>query len=385
MTNYFKPNFFQKLANTIAAFAALPFAFSTVIASFIDLSSREKLFEYLFLKDSTLGNAWKVLIPFILFYALVWHIIDQQDRIKLKPFPSDKIWYFGILLSRYSLAIVLSGYGFAKLLGTQFSPPYLMYGTELGDLDGNQITVAFFAYSSIYGNTIGVLQIVCSIALLFHRTARLAFFILLPILANILFIDFTFDGWEGPRVIISTLMYISLFNLFCDYKEIKAFFLAPQGILPGNKSVPSIIGGKLRLPLKMVVIVGIIFFSFNDLYRFKKAVTYAPGYSAVIDGAWYSEKVELYNDSLYRFQDINSKIGFFVGDQAAVLKRLGENTWYNLKLDSTNNKNIEMTTENDSLQLKLITGQYRLIDKDNLQITGKEGNDSIRWLFKRRN
>jgi hypothetical protein len=135
----------------------------------------------------------------------------------------------------------------------------------------------------------------------------------------------------------------------------------------------------------MLLIFGIIFFSFNELHRYKKAMTYSPGYSAVIDGAWYSEKVELYNDSLYRFQDQNSKIGFFVGDQAAVLKRSGESTWYNLKFDSTNNKNIEMTTENDSLQLKLIKAQYRLLDKDNLQITGKEGKDSIRWLFKRRN
>lgn len=383
--NHFRPNIFQKLANTIAAFAVLPFAVFIIVSSFIDLSSRQKLFEYLSYKNNFLGNAWQILILFILVYTVAWHIKDKQGRHNPQYFSNEKIWYVGILLSRYLFAIVLSEYGFAKLSGTQFSRPYLLYGTELGDLDGNLTTVAFISYSSIYGNTIGVLQIVCSLLLLFRKTARLALFILLPILTNIFFIDFAFDGWEGPRLIISSLMYIVLFNLSCDYKEIKNFFLAPQAVLPGRKSVPSTMNEKFKPALKMVLIIGIIFFSYNELHQFNKASTYAPGYSAVIDGAWYSEKVELYNDSLSQFQDKNSKIGFFVGSQAAVLKRLGESTWYSLNFDSTNNKNVEMTTENDSLHLKLIKVQYHLINKDNLQLTGKEGKDSIRWLFKRRN
>ena len=384
MTNYFKPHFIQKLANSIAAFGALPFAIFSITASFVDLSSRDKLFEYLNFKNNALDNAWKILIPFILIYSLTWHIKDKALAGTSKPLRNDKIWYFGILLSRVLFAIVLCTYGFAKLLGTQFSRPYLMYGTELGDLDGSLVTVAFFSYSSVYGNTIGLLQILCSIAILFRQTARLAFFILLPILGNILFIDFTFDGWEGPRVIISTLMYIALFNLFCDYKEIKTFFIAPQGVLPGTKNVPSLIKGKSRFALKTVAILGVLFFSFYDLYRFKKAVTYAPGYSAVLDGAWYSDKVEQYDDTLYQFQDHKNKIGFFVGDQAAVIKRLGESVWYELNFDDMNSGKFEMKAVDDSLGTKLINAKYTLLDGNKLQIVGIEGKDSIRWLFTKR-
>lgn len=386
--NYFKPNIVQKLANTIAAFAALPFAIFTVIASFINLSSREKLFEYLNFKNNALDNAWKVLIPFILIYTLVWHIKDKTSTGRSKLFTNEKIWYFGVQLSKLLFAIVLCVYGFAKLLGTQFSRPYLLYGTELGDLDGSLVTVAFFSYSSVYGNTIGILQIVCSLALLFRRTARFGFLILLPVLANILFIDFTFDGWEGPRVIISSLMYILLFNLSCDYKEIKEFLLTPQGIFPGSKSVPTTVllamPGNFKAVLKLLLILLVILFSANDLYRYKKAVTYAPGYSAVIDGAWYSEKIEQYNDSLHQFENHKSNIGFFVGDQAAVLKRLGESTWYNLKFDFAGKGNLEMTAQDDSLKTKLIIGRYSLLNDESLQFIGKEGTDSIRWLFRRK-
>ena len=382
--NYFKPNFLQKLANSTAAFAALPSAITSIIASFADLSSRDNLFQFFNFKNNAQDNIWKIIIPFILIYTLSWHIKDKADTRKSKLFPNDKVWYAGVMLSRLLFAIVLCTYGFAKLLGTQFSRPYLLFGTELGDLDGNLVTVAFFSYSYIYGNTIGILQILCSIAILFRRTARLAFFLLLPILANILFIDFTFDGWEGPRLIISTLMYIALFNLFCDYKEIKAFFLAPQGVLPGTKNVPSFIKEKSAFVLKMIAIVVIIFFSFNDVYRSKKAVTYAPGYSAILDGAWYSDKVELYNDSVYQFQDHKSKIGFFVGDQAAIVKRSGESVWYELNFDATNAGKFEMKPMEDSLGTKLIKAKYTLLDGNKLQIAGKEGNDSIRWLFTKR-
>ena len=384
MISNFKPNFFHKLANTIAAFAALPTAFFTIAATFVDLSSREKMFKYLDFQNSTLDIASKILIPFVLVYTLVWHLSDKRVIRNKKPIPNDRIWYFGILLSRYLFAIVLTGYGLAKLLGTQFSRPYLLFGTELGELDGNLVTVAFFSYSTVYGNAIGILQILCSIALLFRKTARLALFILLPVLANILFIDFTFDGWEGPRIIISILMYIILFNLYCDYKEIKAFFLTPQSVLPGNKIVPPLINHKSRIPLKMVVILGVIFLPFTDLYRTKKAFTYAPGYSAVLDGAWYSDKVEQYNDSLNQFQDGKNKISFFVGDQAAIVKRLGESVWYYINFDAANKGNFEMMAMNDSLGTKPIEGKYFLPDKNSLKIVGKEGEDSIRWLFTKR-
>ena len=387
--SYFKPNILQKLGNTIAAFAVLPYAVATIVASFVDLSSREKLFEYFSFQNNALDNAWKVLIPLIIIYTLIWHIKDVSATRKSKPFPNDKMWYFGILSSRVMFAIVLSEYGFAKLLGTQFSRPYLLYGTELGDFDGSLVTVAFFSYSAVYGNAIGILQIVCSLALLYRRTARLGFLILLPVLANILFIDFTFDGWEGPRIIISSLMYILLFNLFCDYKEMKEFLLGPQGAIPGKKTIPSIvplfIRGNLKAALKVLVIFLVIIFSFNALYRTKEAITYAPGYSDVMDGAWYSEKVEQYNDSLRVFENSKNQIKFFVGDQAAVIKRLGESSWYDLNFDLTGKGHVEMVAHEDSLKTRVVNGKYFLSDDNTLQIIGKEGVDSIRWLFRKKN
>ena len=74
----------------------------------------------------------------------------------------------------------------------------------------------------------------------------------------------------------------------------------------------------------------------------------------------------------------------FVGDQSAVLKRFGESTWYDLIFDNTGKGHLEMAARDDSLRLKLIKVKIILSTEDNLQFIGKEGTDSIKWLFKRK-
>lgn len=379
----FKPNFLQKLANTMAAFIALPMALSIVAACFADMSTLEKLFAFLNLKNEVIDHSWVVILSFILIYSIVWHIQDMRRRDKQVPFPNETVWNLGIRLSRYLFAFVLFSYGFAKLLGAQFPVPYLLFGTELGDLNGSQLTVAFFSYSPLYGNTIGVIQIIGSVAILFQRTARLAFFILLPIVANIFFIDFTFDGWEGPRPIISMLCYILLFNLALDFHEIKDFFFSRKTI-PATKPLHSILAReKTRLVLKIGLICLLLFFSSYDIYRFKEVFQNQPGYSSVLDGAWESKKVETYNASLRQFDTDQRNSQMFVGEQVAILKRSGDSIWYNLNFDIPNKGNIEMAAQDDSLNLKHIKARYNLINKDSLEISGTEGKDSIRWVFKR--
>jgi len=111
-------------------------------------------------------------------------------------YPSILDWF------RYFCAFMLYTYGISKLLHLQFNMQSQLAQQPVGMLTGYQLTWFYFGYSRGYAVLLGATQILGATLLLFRKTALLGSLTMLPVMANILFINiFILVNDYGPFLI----------------------------------------------------------------------------------------------------------------------------------------------------------------------------------------
>lgn len=114
------------------------------------------------------------------------------------------------LAVRINIFIKLMNYGIGKMLNGQFylkdKLPEAIANTPLNDVDGYTLAWTFFGYSKGYILFIGVSQIIGASLFLFNRTKIIGGFMLLPILLNIIVVDYFFGVAYGAM--FSAIFYL---------------------------------------------------------------------------------------------------------------------------------------------------------------------------------
>ena len=100
--------------------------------------------------------------------------------------PQPKLLYD---FCRYFVAFLIITYGWAKLMGSQFTVLDSELDKPMKMVSGFWLTWYYFGYSFFYGNLLGILQIVCGFLLLYRKTVLLATCVLFGILGKIILID----------------------------------------------------------------------------------------------------------------------------------------------------------------------------------------------------
>jgi hypothetical protein len=137
--------------------------------------------------------------------------------------PSAKVHFVLQMVTRIFLAFIFIGYGFAKLYRTQFyEPPFHWQATPVGELTGFQLTWTFFGTSYAYAMFIGLSQVLCSVLLMFRRTQLLGALLLLPIIGNIVFVNFAYD--IPVKLFASVFLGMTIFLVLSDFRRLKSFF-----------------------------------------------------------------------------------------------------------------------------------------------------------------
>ena len=124
---------------------------------------------------------------------------------------------------RYFLAFIFFSYGIDKMLGMQFTSTYTMMDQSLSEANGFWLTWRFFDYSNSYKFFIGLGQVVASLLFLSRRTATLATMIILPIISNIVFVNFAFD--IGVKFFSFCYLVFAIYLLLCDFDRLNALFI----------------------------------------------------------------------------------------------------------------------------------------------------------------
>ena len=109
----------------------------------------------------------------------------------------------------------ISLYGVGKIIGGQFhragNLPEEIAKTPIADVGSFDLAWTFFGFSTGYIWFIGISQILGGGMLLFNKTKIVGVFILIPILLNIIVVDFFFE--ISPGAMLSAILYF----LMCCY------------------------------------------------------------------------------------------------------------------------------------------------------------------------
>lgn len=174
-------------------------------------------------------------------YALYW---GNSSR----PRPADaSIQAFWQGLLRYAVAFDLALFGWQKIFNLQFFVPLGMLDLPFSSLSGEDLTWAYFGHSYPYRFIIGALQIAGALLLLFHRTRLLGVLTLLPVIVNIIFIDYFYRLPVG--VLVQALIHLTglLYILSLDYQRLVVFFLRTPSHLPRLRVRSPLVRTLLRL------------------------------------------------------------------------------------------------------------------------------------------
>ncbi len=158
-------------------------------------------------------------------YAWVWHRRERSTDAQHTGGVHGGLrhaWIRGII--RYWLAFEISVYGFAKILKTQLQTPSYRLDMPMGEVNGFGLTWYYFGYSYTLAVIIALFQIGGSVLLLYRRTTLLGVIILLPVMVNIVFINFFYSIATGAfyNSVVFTLGLT--FLLMADVKKLKAAF-----------------------------------------------------------------------------------------------------------------------------------------------------------------
>lgn len=150
-------------------------------------------------------------------YSL-WRVKREKDF--------TKIYKTNIAILCGAIALDLITFGWQKFYHFQFNVPLGMLDLPFTEIDDVSLMWAFFGRSFPFIVTIGLLEMVGSLFLLFSKTRALGIFTLLPIMITILSFDI-FYHLDFGVISHAVILILALFYLlFQDFEKIKDFFFS---------------------------------------------------------------------------------------------------------------------------------------------------------------
>ncbi|MEL6667835.1 MAG: hypothetical protein AAFP08_02630, partial [Bacteroidota bacterium] len=120
----------------------------------------------------------------------------------------------------FLLALIFLRYGLDKLSGGQFSAPDLfVLDSKVAELDNDILYWTVIGSSRSYQWFLGIAEIVPALMLLWHKTRPLGLILLLPVVVNIVAVNWCFD--ISVKVLSGLLLIVNGWCLFLYYRSIQ--------------------------------------------------------------------------------------------------------------------------------------------------------------------
>lgn len=127
-----------------------------------------------------------------------------------------------LTIARYNLSFWLIPYAVSKILLTQFVLlPFDKWREPLEQLSGPNLAWAFLGYAPWFQISLGFLELIPAVLLLFRRTSLLGAILLLPIMLCVVSINYALDLWDTTKEISSLLLLANIFILLLEWKRIR--------------------------------------------------------------------------------------------------------------------------------------------------------------------
>ena len=157
--------------------------------------------------------------------TIVWSILDRRRRGYARAFE----WLTAFV--RFTLAITMFGYGFAKIIPTQMPAPGPDRWIEpLGEYSPMGLLWTFMGYSYVYQIFTGLGEATGGLLLCFRRTTTAGALVLIAVLSNVVLLNYTFDV---PVKLYSTnLLLMAVFLLAPDIKRVLDMLAFNRAVAP---------------------------------------------------------------------------------------------------------------------------------------------------------
>ncbi|WP_255158018.1 hypothetical protein [Siphonobacter sp. BAB-5385] len=172
---------------------------------------------------------WVITLIFAIGVGLVWTFIDS--RRKPQPREYNRLYYWLRVVVRYRAGIGIIGFGYTKLFPTQLPYPSLgVLNTDFGDLTLQKIYWLSIGIVPWYEVFAGVVEVLAGALLFFRATTFWGSVLLFGALADIVFVNFEYDG--GVHVYSSYFVLLSGFLLIYDIPKVYNLLVREQLTIP---------------------------------------------------------------------------------------------------------------------------------------------------------
>lgn len=182
---------------------------------------------------STLNGyaTWVITLTFAILVGLLWTAVVKWRNSERKEY--NILYYWLRVVVRYRAGIGIIGFGFTKLLPTQLPYPSLgVLNTNFGDLTLQKIYWLSIGISPWYEVFTGVVEVAAGALLFFRKTTFWGSVLLFGALADIVYVNFAYDG--GVHVYSSYFVLLSGFLLIDYIPKVYNLLIREQVTVPVN-------------------------------------------------------------------------------------------------------------------------------------------------------
>ena len=219
-------------------FYMFPYPLSEIPLITVIVSFYSKAIEYitLFLGRNVLGLTFEkievtgsgdttfdyVSLITILILSLIVSVVVYIITRKQKNY--SRLYNYIIVYARYYLALFLLSYGFAKVIGGQFSSPeFSQLEKTYGNSSPMNLLWTFMGYSKAYTMFSGFGEVLGGILLFFRRTTVMGCLVTIAIMLNVVMLNFSYD--VPVKLFSCHLVLIALFIVSPYIKKLTDFFI----------------------------------------------------------------------------------------------------------------------------------------------------------------
>ncbi|HLK22176.1 MAG TPA: hypothetical protein VKT81_24685 [Bryobacteraceae bacterium] len=172
-----------------------------------------------------------LLLVTALLATIAWSAIDYKRR------EYARLNFYFRVYTRYALSFTLFGYGFAKVIPTQFIFPSLSRLIEpFGEFSPMGVLWNFMGYSTAYVIFSGLAEVTGATLLLFRRTATLGAMASAAVLLNVVMLNFCYD--VPVKLYSSNLLLMAIFLMAPDLGRLANLLVLNRPTEPVNLAAP---------------------------------------------------------------------------------------------------------------------------------------------------
>ena len=209
--------------------------------------------------------------------AAVWSLLDRR-RPNYRALDS---WMR--VLVRYALAFTLFGYGFAKVIPTQFGPPSLGRLIEpLGEFSPMGLLWTFVGYSRAYTIFSGAAEVLGGALLLVRRTATLGAMVSAAVLTNVVALNLCYD--VPVKLYSANLLLMAAYLLAADLRRVLNCLVLNRPAPPADLSGARLPGRRLRfavLVFQALFIGSFLYYDISGGWRYYSQFALHPSRSPI--------------------------------------------------------------------------------------------------------